>query len=138
MAARLNALILCDFAQIREGLLFVQSGGLTRLATSSLPAKFPCHVAALVYVTPDEATAGHRVVMKIKQAATASVTATINVAIHETAPPPGLQPGEGRQIPVVVPLSGVAFPAVGEYDLHVEIDDDLAGDLSFSVVERAR
>ena len=35
MSARLDALLLCDFAQIREGLLFVQSGGLTRLAAPS-------------------------------------------------------------------------------------------------------
>ena len=138
MPPRLNALVLCDFAQIREGLLFVQSGGLTRLATPSVPAKFACHVAALVYVPPDGAGAPHQVVMKIKQAATATVAATIKVAIRETAPPAGLQPGEGRQIPVVVPLAGVTFPAVGEYDLQVEIDEQLAGDLSFSVVERTR
>ena len=103
-----------------------------------MPATFSCHVAALVYVPPEEAAAAHRIVMKIKHAATASVAATINVAIHETSPPVGLQPGEGRQVPVAVPLTGVTFPEYGEYDLHVEIDDELAGDLSFSVVERQR
>ena len=41
MTAQLKALVLCDFAQVREGLLFVQSGGLTRLVAPKFPAKFP-------------------------------------------------------------------------------------------------
>jgi hypothetical protein len=137
MAAQLKALVLCDFAQVREGLLFVQSGGLTRLVAPSFPAKFPCHVAALIYSPPDEAGAAHQVVMRIKAASSATVVATINVALHEKPQPAGLAPGEGRLVPIVVPLGGVVFPTAGEYDLQVDVDDALAGDLSFRVVERA-
>jgi hypothetical protein len=137
MPAQLKALVLCDFAQIREGLLFIQSGGLTRLVAPRFPAKFPCRVAAQIYSPPDEAGDAHRVVMRVKAAATATVIATIDVALHETAPPPGLAPGEGRLVPIVVPLGGVTFPAPGEYDLQVDVDGQLAGDLSFRVGERA-
>jgi Family of unknown function (DUF6941) len=137
MSAQLKALVLCDFAQVREGLLFVQSGGLTRLVAPKFPAKFPCRVAALIYSPPDEAGAAHRVVMRVKAASSATVIATINVALHETAPPRGLAPGEGRLVPIVVPLGGVTFPAAGEYDLQVDVDDELAGDLSFRVGQRA-
>ncbi len=136
MTAELKSLILCDFAQIREGLLFVQSGGLTRLAAPTFPAKFGCHVAALVWLPPDEAGSAHQILMKVKSAATATLIATINVAMHETPPPPGLQPGEGRQVPIVVPLAAVTFPEPGEYDLQVEVDDRFAGDLSFRVAPR--
>lgn len=136
VAAQLKALVLCDFAQVREGLLFVQSGGLTRLVARSFPAKFPCRVAALVYSPPDEASVAHSVVMKVKSASSATVLATINVALHETNPPAGLAPGEGRLVPIVVPLESVAFPEPGEYDLQVEVDDQFAGDLSFRVAER--
>jgi Family of unknown function (DUF6941) len=138
MSAQLKALVLCDFAQIREGLLFVQSGGLTRLVAPAFPAKFPCWVAALIYSPPDEAGAAHRVVMRVKAASTATHVATINVALHETASPPGLALGEGRLVPIVVPLGGVAFPSPGEYDLQVDVDGQLAGDLSFRVGERQR
>lgn len=137
MAAQLKSLILCDFAQIREGLLFVQSGGLTRLASPTFPAKFACHVAALVWLPPDEAGSAHQLVMKVKSASTATLVATVNVALHETAPPAGLQPGEGRQVPIVVPLAAVTFPGPGEYDIQVEVDDQFAGDLSFRVAERS-
>lgn len=137
MAAQLKSLILCDFAQIREGLLFVQSGGLTRLAAPTFPARFSCHVAALVWTPPDEATMSHEMVMKVKSASTATLVATINVAMHQSAPPRGLEPGEGRQLPIVVPLSAVTFPEPGEYDLQAELDDQLAGDLSFRVAERS-
>ncbi|NND73955.1 MAG: hypothetical protein HKN44_03015 [Ilumatobacter sp.] len=136
MTAQLKSLILCDFAQVREGLLFVQSGGLTRLVAPSFPAKFTCHVAALVWLPPHEAGTAHQMVMKVKSATTALLIATINVAMHETPPPVGLQPGEGRLVPIVVPLTAVTFPEPAEYDLQVEVDDEFAGDLSFRVGER--
>jgi hypothetical protein len=134
--AELKSLILCDFAQIREGLLFVQSGGLTRLVAPSFPAKFACHVATLVWLPPHEAGTAHEMVMKVKSAATARLTATVKVALLETTPPSGLLPGEGRQVPIVVPLAAVSFPAPGEYDLQVEVDDQFAGDISFRVAQR--
>lgn len=136
MAARLNSLILCDFAQVREGLLFVQSGGLTRLVASQFPAKFACRVACLVYLPPDEAGVGHEMVIKVKSAATAHLVATVKVELHATAVPKGLQPGEGRQMPIVVPLETVVFPGPGEYDLHAELDGEFAGDLTFLVGQR--
>ncbi len=136
MTARLDALLLCDFAQVREGLLFVQSGGLTRLVTASFPRNFGCHVAAMVHMPPHEAAEAHRMIIKIKAADTATLIATINVSLHEVARPPGLQPGEGRQVPIVVPLSQVAFLAPGQIDLHVDIDDQFAGELSFRIEHR--
>jgi len=136
MSARLDALILCDFAQIREGLLFVQSGGLTRLVATSFPAVFGCHVAAMVYMPPHEAVEAHHIVMKVKSADTATVVATVNVALHEVPRPSGLLPGEGRQVPVVIPMQKIMFPTPGRYDLQADLDDELAGDLSFTVVGR--
>jgi hypothetical protein len=136
MTARLDALILCDFAQVREGLLFVQSGGLTRLVVGAFPASFPCQVAAMVYVPAHEAADAHRLVMKIKAADTAVLVATIDVELHEAPNTNGLQPGEGRQVPIVVPLDAVMFPGPGAFDLHVDLDDELAGDLSFRVEQR--
>lgn len=135
MSARLDALILCDFAQIRDGLLFVQSGGLTRLVANSLPAAFGCHVAAMVHMPPHEAVEAHHMVMKVKSADTATLVATIQVALHEVPRPAGLLPGEGRQVPVVVPLHKVIFPQAGRYDLQVDIDDEIAADLTFTVSE---
>ena len=134
--ARLDALVLCDFAQVREGLLFVQSGGLTRFATSTLPVTFNCHVATLIYLPPDEAADSHAVLMRIKHAPTATVVATVKVAIHASDVSTRLEPGEGRLVPIVVPLSNVTFRAAGEHDLQVEVDDHLAGDLSFRVLHR--
>jgi len=136
MPARLDALILCDFAQIREGLLFVQSGGLTRLVAQTLPAAFGCYVAAMVYMPPNEAVEAHHMVMKIKSADTATLVATINVDLHEVPRPTGLLAGEGRQVPVVIPMHKVVFQRAGRYDLQVDIDAEIAGDLTFTVAER--
>jgi len=133
VAARLDALILCDFAQVREGLLFVQSGGLTRLMTRKLPATFNCHVAMLVAVSPDVALDEHNVVMRIKHAPSATALATVKVDLHPPASTGGLMPGESRIVPVVVPLSTITFRSEGVHDLQVSIDDHLASDLSFHV-----
>ena len=35
--ADLTSALLCDFAQVREGVLFVSSGGVSRLTTTSSP-----------------------------------------------------------------------------------------------------
>ncbi|MFT4864285.1 MAG: hypothetical protein ACI8RE_000465 [Ilumatobacter sp.] len=137
MTAELKSLILCDFAQIREGLLFVQSGGLTRLAAPTFPAQFACHVATLVWLPPLEAGTAHEIVMKVKSASTAKLTATVKVELHESAAPSALLPGEGRQVPIVVPLGAVSFPEAGEYDLQVDVDDEFAGDISFVVAQHA-
>ncbi len=136
MAAQLKSLILCDFAQVREGLLFVQSGGLTRLTAPKFPAQFACHIATLVWLPPDEAGAAHELVMKVKATSTATLTATVKVALHQSTPPLDLAPGEGRQVPIVVPLTAVVFPEPGEYDLQVDIDDEFGGDISFRVAQR--
>ena len=138
MAARLNSLILCDFAQVREGLLFIQSGGLTRLLAPAFPAKFPFRLACRVELPAHETANAHTMVIKVKSVETASVLATVNVALHEPAKLEGLAPGESRLVPVVVPLDSVAFPAPGEYDVHVDVDEQLAGDLSFRVGRRPR
>ncbi len=137
MVARLDALILCDFAQVREGLLFVQSGGLTRLVAPQFPARFGCHVAAMVHLPPHEAVDAHSMVMKVKAADTATLVATVNVEMHEHMRPTGLAPGEGRQVPVVVPSHNIQFPAPGQYDLQVELDGEFAGDLNFRVEQRS-
>lgn len=136
MAARLDALILCDFAQVRDGLMFVQSGGLTRLVAASFPATFHTYVAAMVNVPSHEAADAHRMVMKVKAADAAELIATVDVALHERPLPAGLQPGESRQVPIVVPLLKVVFARPAQYDIQVDIDDELAGDLNFRVEQR--
>jgi hypothetical protein len=138
VSARLTSLILCDFAQVREGLLFVQSGGLTRLLAPAFPAKFPCRLACLVELPAGETSQAHAMAIKVKAVETASVLATVNVALHEAVKTAGLAPGESRIVPVVVPLDSVVFPAPGQYDLQVDVDEQLAGDLSFRVGERPR
>ena len=89
----------------------------------------------MVYMPPHEVVEAHHIVMKVKSADAAIVVATINVELHEVPRPTGLLPGEGRQVPVVVPMHKVVFPAVGRYDLQVDLDHELAGDL---IVHRRR
>ncbi len=47
---RLTTLLLCDFAQVREGLLFVSSGGVSRVVQSNYPANPRLHLAMVVHL----------------------------------------------------------------------------------------
>jgi hypothetical protein len=77
-------------------------------------------------------------VMKVKAADTAERIATVDVALRERPLPVGLHPGESRQVPIVVPLQKVIFARPGQYDLQVDIDDELAGDLNFRVEQHVQ
>lgn len=44
----LTTAILCDFAQVRDGLLFVCSGGITRCYRDDVPAFLGVHLAAVL------------------------------------------------------------------------------------------
>ena len=45
---------LCDFGQIREGLLSVLSGGITRLKRPAFPAPLGCHLALILEMSSIE------------------------------------------------------------------------------------
>ena len=53
MTPRLTTLLLCDFAQVREGLLFVSSGGISRVVQGTYPANPRLHLAMVVHLPVD-------------------------------------------------------------------------------------
>jgi hypothetical protein len=127
---RLTTLLLSDFAQVRERLLFVSSGGISRVAQSSFPASPRICLAMVVHLPAGALGQPHHVVIKLKYPDQAAVVAQIEIALNidDVA---GANPGEGINVPQVIDLSPVAFPHPGQVDVQVSIDDEPAGDLSF-------
>ena len=62
---RIAAAVLCDFATVREGLLTVVSGGITRLHRERLPAPLGVAVALLVEVSPAERPFPHQLTIVV-------------------------------------------------------------------------
>lgn len=73
--AAVSAAILCDFAQVREGLLFVNSGGITRAFAEQLPAPLNMMLGLIVERGPAEAEAAHELVVTVKHVESAGVLA---------------------------------------------------------------
>ncbi len=134
MTARLTTLLLSDFAQVRERLLFVSSGGISRVAQASFPAHPRIYLAMMVHLPAGSLGAAHQVQIKLKYPDQAATIVQIDIAISvETVP--GANPGEGINIPQVIDLSPIAFPHAGQVDVQVSVDDEPVGDLTFWMLQ---
>ncbi len=134
--ATIMALTLCDFAQIREGLLFIASGGVTRLYRPELPAVLgPLTLATIVEIAPTELDKAHEIHVRIRHVESASELLTVTGAM--TAPAAGggvYEPGESATIPLAVPLPPNApLHLYGAYDLSASIDGGASARLTFYV-----
>jgi len=132
--ARLDSLLLCDFAQVREGLLFVNSGGITRVFAEEFPAHLSLYIGAMMYVPPDQVDEIHEIVIAIKDADRTEKLAEMRGAVKAGAS--GQFDGEGLHLPFVVPLLGVQFKQSGQIDIQASVDGDVGMDWTFWIQQR--
>jgi hypothetical protein len=116
----LTTVLLCDHAQVREGLLFVHSGGVSRVIPSTYPASIRVHLALVLHVPAAEVTGSHKVDVRFKYPDTAELIATAEVAMQLQAVQ-GTYPGEGVNIPQVIDLSLIPFPRPGQVDVQISV-----------------
>lgn len=121
MALTLTTVILCDHAQVREGLLFVHSGGVSRVVPASYPASIRVHLALVVHVPASEVTDAHTVDLRFKYPESAELIATAQIALRLNEIQ-GAYPGEGINVPQVVDLSLIPFPRAGQVDVQVTVN----------------
>lgn len=125
---RITTMLLCDFAQVREGLLTVVSGGVTRVGMSRFPAPAPLYLAIVLYLPPDATDHEHAVRVLFKYPETAEKFAEANVSV---SPHVGEELRvEGISFPVPLDLRGVVLPKPGLIDIQVEVDGALQGELT--------
>ena len=129
----LTTLSLCDYANVREGLLNVTSGGITRIAVHhGFPAEIEAHLAMSVYVHPHRVGEAHNGRVVLRYPDTAEDIARIDFEFNVDAE---RNPGEGLNLPFALPLRGVTFPHAGQVDISVSMDGAPAGLLTFWVID---
>jgi len=131
----LTTLSLCDYANVREGLLNIVSGGITRIAThSGFPTEIEAHIAMSVYVHPHRVGESHtgRVILRYPDTATEIVR--VEIEFNVDAP---RQPGEGLNFPFALPLRGVVFQEQGQVDISVSLNNQPAGLVSFWLMDNS-
>lgn len=117
-----TAALLRNVAEVREGLLFVVGGGVTRLLRPSFPAPLGLMVAATAEIPPDKVDLVHSFRVVVKDPMAALHVVRLERALQVRAPV-GLGGGEPLLVPIVFDVRLVALPQPGPSDVHVEADD---------------
>jgi hypothetical protein len=120
--ARIASALLCDAATVREGLLHVLGGGITRLHRTEYPAPMQVTLAAQVVLTPLEVEHPHDVTATVQ---TEDGEVVVQATGHLEAGPPNplLEPGESVILPLVMNLDGVMLHRPGGYSIELSVDD---------------
>jgi hypothetical protein len=112
--------LLCDSAQVREGLLFVLAGGITRVRRATYPAHLGAALAVVLDLDTIEAERAHEfelVVVGEDGEEVGRVDAEIKVG--ETQ---GVQPGENIHVPLAIDMHALVLPRTGAYELRLYVD----------------
>ena len=120
--ARITSALLCDAATVREGLVHILGGGITRLNRPEYPSPMMTGLALAVVLSPLEAGHPHEVVA-IVQTEDGEAIVQANGQLQPGEPSPLLEPGESVAIQLAIPLHQVVLPAAGGYSIEISVDD---------------
>lgn len=129
---KVTTALLCDFAQVREGLLFVSSGGVTRLYRETLPAPMGICYAVVVTLDRIELQRPHEfqiVVMDVDGSQVAEARGGFQLE------PINLEVGEKQQVPLAIDLRMAGVDAYGPHSVSLYIDGNLSHETAFYVVQ---
>ena len=113
---------LCDFAQVREGLLFVSSAGITRVYRESFPAPIGVMLALVLELSPVEAMDAHKITVRVEDAdgrQLAEMVGEVKVTLGS-----GHDPGELVNVPFVADFRTMKLPSEGRYQVAIHPDTD--------------
>ena len=129
----LTTLTLCDYANVREGMINIVSGGITRIAVrGEFPAQVEAYIAMSIYVQPHRVGEDHTGHVILRFPDTMEEIARVDVGFNVNA---DRNPGEGLFFPLALPLRGIAFPHTGQVDVSVTLNNQPAGLVSFWLSE---
>jgi hypothetical protein len=129
-----TAVILADHATVREGLLHVLGGGITRVTRDPLPAELGVMLALMLQPdSVEDLLRTHDVEVVVKHVATEGEASVAKAVMTLRAGVPG--PGPVPQVPVAVPLQSVLVTATGMHRITVTLDGERAGEIEFEVVK---
>jgi hypothetical protein len=125
---RLTTGLLCDYAQVRQGLLHVVAGGVNRLVRPTFPAPMGVTLALVLELDPFERRTDHEITIRVVDADGRQVAQgagrILGGEMAADAP-------SRTQIPHVFDLRAVRIPAPGDYEVKVYVDQAHHVDIPF-------
>lgn len=117
----ISSAIICNWAEVREGVVFIAGGGITRAWKPQYPAPLGVCLAVVLSGTEGEMIGiQHEVEMVVSDADGLEI-GRLSGGLS-TAGGADLQPGETLQLPLAFNLTMLPIPAPGAYDLKIRVD----------------
>jgi len=117
---RIDCALLCDAVTVREGLLHILGGGVTRANRPQFPSPLTMMLALRIMVHPTEAASEHECRVLLLSVDGEEVAA-IAIGFGVTDPS-ALTPGEEASLPIPINVSNLPLPAAGPYSFEILID----------------
>jgi hypothetical protein len=119
---RIDCALLCDAATVREGLLHLLGGGVTRVNRPGYPAPLaPLTLALRILIHPTEADRTHQLDVRLQDADGAEV-ARMDVQFG-VGDPGNAEPGEELSLPIPLTMpEQIGLPHAGRYSFELLID----------------
>jgi hypothetical protein len=127
------AAFLCDFAEVRERLLFALGGGITRLWRDSFPASMDASLALLLELHQMELATQHQLEVVV-QGEDGQRMGEVKGAFQMGAPE--IEVGENLLVPIALDLRPARLPAPGSYTVEIVIDGTHQRTIQFRAMTR--
>ncbi len=146
--------LLCDFAEVSGGKLFISGAGISMLASNTDTPPYPVNIflAVLVSIAWTETDSKHLMTVELVSEADGSQRRVLlSDQLPEEADPadrgmiavvftavrmPTMIDGDESAMPLAIPLFGLPLPAPGPYFFSVRIDGREMDRASFRLVSR--
>lgn len=125
-----SAAFLCDFAEVREGLLMALGGGITRLWRDHYPASVGASLALLVDLPPSDLNVKHEITATIQGSDQPVGELKLE---FQTGGGQDLMAGENVVAPLAIDLRPVQLPSPGSYSINISIDEEFIRAVGFVV-----
>lgn len=128
---RLDVALLCDAATVREGLLFILGGGVTRIGRDTYPSPLGVQVAIKVDIDADELKDDeHSLVLILRDAAGTDIGGARG-GFKTTADHEAIARGEPVSMCAGVAIQSLVVPEPGRYTIDVSVNDEVMATLRF-------
>lgn len=131
---QIDCALLCDAATVREGLLHVLGGGVTRAGRPEYPSSLDLTLALRILVHPTEADRPHNLEVRLQGADGQEITQIgVQFGVRDQG---DLAPGESVSLPLPLKLpQDVVLPEPGSYSFEVLIDGNHQTSVGFIATE---